>query len=61
MATGPGHIGYDVFDKVIQLLEEILGSFFAPLLATSRAKLYYKIIIHTPYWSEPFHVASLIP
>ena len=35
MATGPGHnIGYNVFDKLIKLsllLEEIMGTFFAPL------------------------------
>ena len=42
MATGPGHIGYDVFDKFIKLLlEEIMGAFFAPLLVISGAKLYF--------------------
>src|SRR4029434_3891480 len=42
MATGPGHIGYDVFDKFIKLLyEEIMGACFAPLLVISGAKLYF--------------------
>ena len=42
MATGPGHIGYDVFDKFIKLLlEEIMGAFFAPLLVIAGAKLYF--------------------
>ena len=42
MATGPGHIGYDVFDKFIKLLlQKIMGAFFAPLLVISGAKLYF--------------------
>ena len=44
MATGPCHIGYDVFDKFIKLsllLEEIMGGFVAPLLVISGAKLYF--------------------
>src|SRR4029434_858599 len=42
MATGPGRIGYDVFDKFIKLLlEEIMGAFFVPLIVISGAKLYF--------------------
>src|SRR4029434_10185702 len=42
MGTGPGLIGYDVFDKFIKLLlQKIMGAFFAPLLVISGAKLYF--------------------
>jgi len=27
-STGPGHRGYDVFDKFVKLLEDILGDIF---------------------------------